>query len=112
MISLLFSCSYPLSDVKFRWARGANAREQPKEDRGKVRELTFPLSPLGFSLALPFPDSLTPLKRKPLVWRRLYHRATLFCDSLTLNQAAYVKQEAQAPREERIRREGARGGEP
>ena len=55
-----------LSDVKFRWARGASARGEPKEDRGKVRELTFPLSPLGFPLALPFPDSLTPLGRKPL----------------------------------------------
>ena len=29
--------------------------------KGEVRELTFPLSPLGFSLELPFPHSLSPL---------------------------------------------------
>ena len=58
-------------NAEFRWARGANARGEPKEDRGKVRKLTFPLSPLGSPLALPFPDSLTPLGRKPLDWRKL-----------------------------------------
>ena len=41
--------------------RGAGSREQPKEDRGKFAMLTFPLSPLGFSLELPFPHSLSPL---------------------------------------------------
>ena len=45
----------------FHWARGAVSREQPKEDRGKFAMLTFPLSPLGFSLELPFPHSLSPL---------------------------------------------------
>ena len=50
-----------LSDRFFHWARGAGSREQPKERRGKFAMLTFPLSPLGFSLELPFPHSLSPL---------------------------------------------------
>ena len=41
--------------------RGAGARGQPKERRGKFAMLTFPLPPLGFSLELPFPHSLSPL---------------------------------------------------
>ncbi len=65
----LFVCLFFIfcPNVRFRWARGASARGKPKEDRGKARELAFPLSPLGFPLALPFPDSLTPLGRKPCI---------------------------------------------
>ena len=86
----VFVCLFFLfcPNVYFYWARGANAREQPKEDRGKVRELTFPLSPLGFSLALPFPDSLTPLGRKSLVWLELnLSTATYWA---RIKQAAFI----------------------
>ena len=47
--------------------RGAGARGQPKERRGKFAMLTFPLPPLGFPLPLPFPDSLSPLVRTTFV---------------------------------------------
>ena len=45
--------------------------------QGEVRELTFPLSPLGFSrtvtpvLRSSFSSFLTPLGREPLAWRKL-----------------------------------------
>ena len=52
--------------------RGAVSREQPKEDRGKFAMLTFPLSPLGFPLTLPFPHSLSPLVRSAFVDRIIW----------------------------------------
>ena len=41
--------------------------DNPKRTGGRFARLTFPLSPLGFPLALPFPDSLTPLGRKSCI---------------------------------------------
>ena len=67
--SVIFFILFP--NVYFSWARGASSREQPKEERGMARKLAFPLSPLGFSLELPFPHSLSPLGRESLVWRKL-----------------------------------------
>ena len=64
----LFACPFSFVRMLDSAGRGARMRgENLKRTGGRFAKLTFPLSPLGFPLALPFPDSLTPLGRKPLV---------------------------------------------
>ena len=57
IISVIFFIHTP--KVYFDWARGANARGEPKEEGGNS-QARIPPSPLGFPLALPFPHSLPP----------------------------------------------------
>ena len=97
--------------------------DNPKRTGGRFARLTFPLSPLGFSLALPFPDSLTPLGRKSCILtqalRKILRTEAFFllkgscqvCGSAQIKRVLFSKQlmsnEWLNLREERIRKEGA-----
>ena len=85
--------------------RGARMRgENPKRTGGKFARLTFPLSPLGFPLALPFPDSLTPLGHKSCILthalRKILRAEAFFllkgscqvCGSAQIKQVLFSKQ--------------------
>ena len=65
------SCSLSLLLLEFPLGAGRDCEATTQRGKREVRELTFPLSPLGFLLALLFPHSLSPLGREPLAWRKL-----------------------------------------
>ena len=54
-------CCIFSSTVNQTGRRGANTRGTPKEGKGQLRCASSPSPPLGFPLALPFPDSSLPV---------------------------------------------------
>ena len=99
--------------VRFRWARGANARETPQGERGNSLRSHSPLS-LGFpSRALPS-VILSPLKGvNPVLWRIEYAKSSVYSSCGTSNRLPQVSNSCQVrdlrPRGKGNQERGARG---